>query len=107
MKMSTLLRSYVLQEDTSQDGATAEQQGQQTHQSHQDVEELPGVALTCSANTSQRSEVTVSVKRDCSRAELLDSPWPNTLGSLHSLMEASFFRLIFTFPLCALLSMTI
>lgn len=43
--MGTMLKSYVLQEDTSEDGATTEQQGQQTHQSHQDVEELPGVAL--------------------------------------------------------------
>lgn len=40
------VKPYVLQEDTSEDGAATEQQGQQTHQSHQDVEELPGIALT-------------------------------------------------------------
>lgn len=52
------VKPYVLQEDTSEDGAATEQQGQQTHQSHQDVEELPGIALTW-RNTSQRSEVIV------------------------------------------------
>lgn len=40
------VKPYVLQEDTSEDGAATEQQGQQTHQSHQDVEELAGIALT-------------------------------------------------------------
>lgn len=40
------VKPYVLQEDTSEDGAATEQQGQQTHQSHQDVQELPGIALT-------------------------------------------------------------
>lgn len=35
------------------------------------------------------------------------SPCPDTLGSLHSRMEAWFCRLIFTLPLCARLSMTI
>lgn len=36
----------MLQDDTSKDGATTEQQGQQTHQSYQDVKKLPGVTFT-------------------------------------------------------------
>lgn len=59
------VKSYVLQDDASDDGATTKQQRQQTHQSHQDVQELPGVALTW-RNTSRMSEYT-SVK---SRTEL-------------------------------------
>lgn len=39
------LLSYVLQQDASEDGAATQQQGQQTDERHQHVEELPRVAL--------------------------------------------------------------
>lgn len=37
--------SHVLQGDASEDGAPAQQQGQQADERHQHIEELPGVAL--------------------------------------------------------------
>lgn len=40
------LKSYMLQEDASEDGAATEQQRQQADQSHQDIEELPSIALS-------------------------------------------------------------
>lgn len=40
------LKAYMLQEDASEDGAATEQQRQQADQSHQDIEELPSIALS-------------------------------------------------------------
>lgn len=40
------LKAYMLQEDASEDGAATEQQWQQADQSHQDIEELPSIALS-------------------------------------------------------------
>lgn len=35
----------MLQDDASEDGAAAQQQGQQADERHQHIEELPGVAV--------------------------------------------------------------
>lgn len=39
------LFTYVLQEDASEDGAPAQQQGQQADDGHQHIKELPRVVL--------------------------------------------------------------
>jgi len=47
MKTQTLgPLSHVLQDDASEDGAAAQHQGQQAHERHQHVQELPGVAFS-------------------------------------------------------------
>lgn len=46
--------SYLLKQDASEDGATTQQQRQQTHKGHQNIEEFPRIILRCLGKQDHR-----------------------------------------------------